>query len=114
MDDLGLCVCFTCGIQKPWNKGIHGGHFIGRANNTFRVRWDEVNVQCQCIKCNSYLEGNKFIFGVNLNTKYGQDTATKLKIKSTKSFNPDIFDMESKIEFYKEAVKKLKLERGMK
>jgi len=114
MDDLGLCVCVTCGNQKPWNKGMTAGHFIGRANDTYRTWWDLMNVACQCIRCNSYNEGNKYNFGLYLNKKYGEGTTTKLKIKSTKSFNPDIFDMEYKIEYYKDAVKKLKLERGMK
>ena len=108
MDNLGLCVCISCDKQFPWNKNLHAGHFIGKANNTYRTRWDEKNVQPQCARCNSFLEGNKYLFGLMLNKKHGEGTTEKLQIKSTKPFNPMIYDMEENIIYYREKVKELK------
>lgn len=106
MDEMALCVCWSCGNQRPWNK-MASGHFIGRSNNTLRTRWDPVNVHPQCVPCNSFDEGNKYRYGMTINKVYGEGTTEALKIKSTKSFNPEIFDIESKITYYREECKKL-------
>ena len=106
MDDLGMVVCWSCGNQRPWNK-MSAGHFIGKSKTTYRTRWDPKNVHPQCIPCNSFDEGNKYQYGVTINNFYGDGTTEALKIKSTKPFNPDIFDIEGKIKFYREECKKL-------
>jgi len=116
MDADGVCTCFTCGNKKPWNmRKTAAGHFIPKAPNRFlRVRWDEQNVQTQCADCNSKLEGMQYQFGINLDKKYGTGTADKIQIKSTKSFNPMIFDMEKRISHYREKVNFIKKEHGIK
>ena len=48
-DHLGFINCFTCGVKKHW-KEQQAGHFQSRSHHS--TRWDEVNVQVQCIKCN--------------------------------------------------------------
>jgi len=107
MDENGYCVCVSCGDQKPWNKGIHAGHFISKNPKTYRTRWSKRNTHPQCVTCNSYNEGNKFNYGKYLIKKYGPDICIYLQIKSTKHFNPLIFDMEKKIEYYKSEVKSI-------
>ena len=50
-DHLGRVKCFTCGVEKHW-KEQQAGHFQSRSHHS--TRWDEVNVQVQCVKCNMY------------------------------------------------------------
>lgn len=106
MDDLGFCVCWSCGNQVTFKKSV-AGHFVGKSNTTYRTRWDPKNVHVQCIKCNSFDEGNKYNYGLAINKKYGEGTTEALKIKSTKPFNAEIFDIEAKIVFYKNKCKEL-------
>jgi len=48
-DEYGFSDCFTCGTRRHW-KEVDAGHFITRAK--FATRWDPVNVQFQCKRCN--------------------------------------------------------------
>ena len=50
-DHLGRVKCFTCGVEKHW-KEQQAGHFQSRSHHS--TRWDEVNVQVQCPKCNLF------------------------------------------------------------
>jgi len=114
-DENGLCQCVTCKKLKPWNKRkTHAGHFISKNSKTLRVRWDVENVHPQCYNCNTNLGGNQYEYSLFLDEKYGQGTAQKLKIKSTKHFNPDIFGMEAHIKHYRDLVKVLKKSKGIK
>lgn len=116
MNSEGFCKCVSCGKLKPWSGGkTHAGHFIGKHRSmNFRVRWDLKNVHCQCYNCNANLEGNKYEYAVFLLRKYGRAIINELKIKASKSFNPDIFKIEDKINYYRETVKALKIEKGVK
>lgn len=106
-DDKGFCSCISCGQRYYYrNKGkkrdIAAGHFIPKSNSTYRTRWDERNVKPQCLRCNSFLEGNKYSFGLGLVEIYGPGICEELQLKSTKPFNAVIFDMAAKIKHYKE------------
>ncbi len=72
-------VCFTCGNHYHWKK-IHCGHFQGRQH--INTRWHEINCQSQCAKCDTFNDGEKSIFGKELNRIYGKGTSEKLIIKS--------------------------------
>lgn len=114
MDENGLCTCFTCGAKKPWNKRkTHCGHFVGKSASTYRVRWDEKNVACQCYNCNTNKSGMQWVFGKKIDAIHGLGTAENLQILSTKSFNPLIFDMETKIKTYREKVRFIKKRYGI-
>lgn len=67
--------CFTCGVKKHW-KQMHAGHFQSRKHLT--TRWDEVNVQVQCPKCNLFNQGEQYKFGLYLDQKYGEGTSDEL------------------------------------
>jgi len=68
-------ICFTCGRQ-----GNQAGHFRSRRYNS--TRYDPLNVHCQCMQCNVLEHGNQYIYGINLDKKYGSGTAEKLYNKS--------------------------------
>jgi hypothetical protein len=60
--------CFTCG--KVGNKNdMQAGHYYSR---TFKaLRYDEINVNCQCVRCNIMLHGNIIEYHERLAEKYG-------------------------------------------
>lgn len=114
-DENGFCRCVSCGKLKPWKGAkIHAGHFINKTLKTLFVRWDLRNVNPQCYHCNWNLKGNKWEYSKYLIQKYGPDICDILKIDSTKHFNPDVFDMEAKIKFYRMECKRLEKEKGFK
>ena len=54
-DKDGICVCFTCGVRKPWRE-IQAGHGIGGRGNY--VLFLEEVIKPQCPKCNVIMKGN--------------------------------------------------------
>lgn len=78
-DEEGYVQCFTCGKRAHW-KDVDCGHYCGRRHMT--TRYNDVNCQPQCRNCNRMKEGNKPIFAVNLDRKYGSGTAERLTLLS--------------------------------
>jgi len=72
-DDISECV--TCGKQDHW-KSLQAGHFMSRKH--YSTRWDEENVEVQCMGCNVYRYGEQYLFAKYL----GENKADKLLIKS--------------------------------
>lgn len=70
--------CFTCNKPTPTEgKGTgDAGHFIKRGIKN--LRFNEINVNLQCTRCNHFLGGNDGKYAVNLNSKYGPGTAEGL------------------------------------
>lgn len=75
----GIVSCFTCGVKKHW-KQMHAGHFMSRRHHT--TRWDEINVQVQCPKCNLFNQGEQYKFGLYLDQRFGEGTAEELEQRS--------------------------------
>lgn len=96
-----IVTCFTC-KKKAHYKKFHCGHFQSRRH--ISTRWDEVNCQVQCAGCNSFRGGEQFIFGRNLDTKYGIGTAENLLIKSKQILKLSILDLNSLINKYNSLV----------
>ena len=74
-DTNGNCKCFTCNQPMFWRK-IQCGHFQSR--RFLSTRFHELNCKPQCYACNIGLSGNQYIFGVNLDKRYGQGTADEM------------------------------------
>ena len=70
-----IATCFTCGKQDHWKK-LQNGHFQSRRH--YSTRWDEVNCQVQCAGCNVFKYGEQFIFGQNLDKRFGEGTSIEL------------------------------------
>jgi hypothetical protein len=70
-----IATCFTCGKQDHW-KNLQNGHFQSRRH--YSTRWDEVNCQVQCAGCNVFKYGEQFIFGKNLDKRFGEGTSIEL------------------------------------
>jgi|TARA_B100001741_G_C16095624_1_gene388642 hypothetical protein len=108
--DEGLVQCFTSGRVYHY-KQIHAGHFISR--RCLATRWCEVNVQPQSAADNLFGQGEQYKFGLRLDSKYGEGTAEELQIKSRQTVKLSRVDYEDKISYYKDAVKNLKIEKGI-
>lgn len=74
-NELGICKCCTCGVEKMWKK-MHAGHFVnGRTNS---ILFDEKNCHAQCYRCNVILSGNWSAYYEYMLNKYGLDTINRL------------------------------------
>lgn len=73
--------CFTCGDKRPW-KSQNAGHFRHK-----RLDFDEININCQCVRCNKWLHGNLAVYGVRLVEKYGLERIKDLH-KRADEFKP--------------------------
>ena len=103
-DHLGRVKCFTCGVEKHW-KEQQAGHFQSRSHHS--TRWDEINVQVQCVKCNMYRQGEQFKFGLYLNQRFGYGTAEELEQRAKTIVKLNRIDYEEAIETYKQKIKQL-------
>jgi len=95
----GIAECFTCGKQDHTSK-LHAGHFQSRKH--YATRWDELNVQVQCPKCNLFGQGEQYTFGLKLDEKYGEGTAEKLQQKARGLVKLSNDDLNELIEKYKQ------------
>lgn len=95
-----ISTCFTCGKEDHW-KSLQAGHFMSRKH--YSTRWDEENVQVQCVGCNVYRYGEQYKFGLFL----GQEAADDLLIKSRQIQKFSDVELLEMIEYYKDKVNNL-------
>lgn len=64
--------CVSCGkVYKVGGQGgCQGGHLWGRM--CIPLRWEEKNVNCQCVNCNCFLHGNEREYAKWFIATYGQ------------------------------------------
>ncbi len=104
---IPYCQCITCSKVLEL-KLIQNGHFIKR--NRYNLRFNEQNCQPQCPHCNEVEGGNDYIFGKEIDRKYGAGTADKLvslgKIRGAHK-KMTKYRLDAIAEEYKEKCKKL-------
>ena len=96
-----IATCFTCGKRDHW-KRLQNGHFQSRKH--YSTRWDETNCQVQCAGCNVFKYGEQFVFGQNLDIKYGLGTSNDLYIKAKKTVKISTVELQDMIKHYKSFV----------
>lgn len=96
----GIAECCTCGKRDHWKK-LQAGHFMSRKH--YSTRWDEDNVQVQCMACNVYRYGEQYKFSIYLGKEKSDDLHAK-SLKTVKFSNPDLEEM---IEIYKQKLSQL-------
>lgn len=97
-------VCFTCGAKGLSGSSYHGGHFIKASVGGLILYFNEDNVHGQCARCNLWLDGDQYHYGIRLGPKKVKELeAIKLK---TKGVVWDRKDYETKIAYYKAKLKK--------
>jgi len=90
-----LVECITCGIEKPL-KEMQAGHFVSRRVN--ELRFEEMNVNAQCIGCNMFKQGEQYLYSKNLDAKYGDGTADALMAKRHLTHKFTITELEEIIQ----------------
>lgn len=88
---------------------MHAGHFQSRSK--LNTRFNPVNVQVQCPRCNLWSQGEQYQFGINLDKRYGEGTAENLRIESERTGRISEAEYKELINYYKEAAKN-NLEKG--
>jgi hypothetical protein len=96
-----IATCFTCGKRDHW-KRLQNGHFQSRKH--YSTRWDETKCQVQCAGCNVFKYGEQFVFGQNLDIKYGLGTSNDLYIKAKKTVKISTVELQEMIKHYKSFV----------
>ena len=102
VDDISTC--FTCGIQKHY-KELQCGHFQSRRH--YSTRWDKLNCQVQCAKCNIFNQGEQYTFSKRLDEKYGEGTSNELSLKAKTLIKLSTNEIEDLIKVYKDLVSNL-------
>ena len=68
--------CISCGGEVQ-----QAGHYFSQGQHS-SLRFDEFNVNGQCIRCNLFLSGNLIRYGEGINFRYGTDIYVNLLAKS--------------------------------
>jgi hypothetical protein len=103
-NEHGQVACYTCGAVKHW-KQMHAGHFMSRSK--MATRWNETNVQVQCVACNIFRAGEQFKFGLALDTQLGEGTAEEMLYLSNQSGQYSIEQLREMIAHYRERLRGL-------
>jgi hypothetical protein len=95
--------CISCGakLQGKFDAG-HMWSSGGHAN----LRFDEYNVNGQCVYCNQHLHGNISMYRINFIKRYSEEVLNDLdkKAHETRKFN--IQEVKELINIYKNKIKK--------
>lgn len=92
--------CISCGATVE----LEAGHFYPRAN--LAIRWDEMNVHGQCLKCNRYKSGNRSAFGRGIAIRYGESVVEALDKRSQERIKLKSYELMEKIDVYQNKLKK--------
>lgn len=95
-------VCISC--QKP-NGAEQAGHYRSVGSSP-ELRFNEFNVNGQCVRCNMHLHGNLINYRIGLIKKYGIKKVEKLE-KYHKMNNYTIFELKDLKEKYKSKIRAL-------
>ena len=69
--------CISCGGSVD-----HAGHYFSQGRYT-HLRYDEMNVNGQCVGCNNFKHGNLIMYRMGLIQRYGEDAVNELERKAT-------------------------------
>lgn len=110
-DENGYCKCITCGNIMKYDRGMHAGHFISRRH--LATKFDETNVHAQCCSCNAFHSGLQYEYSLELNRR-NPGTSERLLVLSRGVCQRGKFEIDELTKYYRNEVKKLKLEKGLK
>lgn len=103
-DDNGYIICISCGRWVKW-KESDAGHFISRRFEC--TKYDEKNVNAQCVKCNRFENGNQYEQSLRIDKKWGEGTSKDLSDKSKMTCKKDRYTYEYLINEYKQKIKEI-------
>lgn len=106
----GYFRCISCGQIKRFEQA-DCGHYINRQHMS--TRFDEMNCNAQCRKCNRFMEGNIQGYRQGLITKYGEQRVLLLEAKKNQTRKYSDFEYKELIKYYKALNAKLRKEKGI-
>lgn len=106
----GYFRCISCGQLKPFGQA-DCGHYINRQHMS--TRYDEMNCNAQCRKCNRFMEGNMSGYRHGLVEKYGERNVMLLEAKKNQTRKYSDFEYSELIKYYKALNAKLRKEKGL-
>lgn len=98
-DQGGYFTCISCGVPKSLGN-MNAGHYMSAGHNGI-VRFNEDNVNGQCVHCNLHEHGNLIRYRENLVKKIGQQRVEMLESTSRMAHKWDRFGLIHVIETYK-------------
>lgn len=106
----GYFRCISCGQIKPFEQA-DCGHYINRQH--MATRFDEMNCNAQCRKCNRFMEGNIQGYRQGLLSKYGEQKVLILESMKGRTRKFSDFEYTELIKYYKAKNKQLRKEKGL-
>lgn len=106
----GFFRCISCGQIKRFEQA-DCGHYINRQHMS--TRFDEMNCNAQCRKCNRFMEGNIQGYRQGMITKYGEQRVLLLEAKKNQTRKYSDFEYKELIKYYKALNAKLRKEKGI-
>lgn len=94
--------CISCG--KPLVGKFDAGHMYS-AGGHWSIRFNEYNVNGQCVECNQHKHGNVLEYRQGLIKRYGWDIEVKLHTEATKTRKYSIEELKEIIATYKQKIK---------
>jgi len=95
--DNGYGKCISCGKVVHWKKA-HAGHYINRKH--LSVRFNECNVNLQCVSCNTFDEGNPVGYAIGLIKKYGDNILNELMAAKSRKVKWTQTELKEFIKYY--------------
>ena len=95
----GWVTCITCPEYRHW-KEMDAGHFVTR--NAKAVKYDERNVHAQCKSCNGFHEGKAYLYGKEIDRRYGKGTADELEAQRHVTVQRKAYELEEMYKKYRE------------
>jgi len=107
----GYCQCISCG-NVHYFRDIHNGHYVNRKH--MNTRFNEKNCNAQCVKCNTFDEGNAAGYTIGLIEKYGKDIIDVLLTAKNITQKHSQAELGILIDYYKKEVKALKQSKTLR
>lgn len=112
-DKNGVVKCVTCPIQRQWNKGMHGGHYIPSERTA--TCFDEMNIHPQCAGCNKFkMNDPVYILRYRqfLINEFGLKSVELLEIRSNKTKKYSKVEFQAIEKYYEDKFNRLWEERN--
>jgi hypothetical protein len=95
-------ICYTCGVHHEW-KEMQAGHYIHKDCLDF----DNVNIHCQCVRCNKHLHGNSGVYAERLIAEYGEEAVAELRNRAEIIKKFSVIELEDLIYYYKQVLREM-------
>lgn len=96
-------VCISCNKRKGRDQ-MNAGHFYSVGGHSY-LRFNEDNINGQCIACNCHLSGNLLPYRQNLIKKIGQERVDELEKWNKYSKSWDKLELVAIIQLYRGKLK---------